>query len=61
MSFGLDKCAILLITTGKYATTNICPKIPELDDNENMGYCYLGIMESVDFHTKEAKELTIKE
>eukprot|EP00957_Ditylum_brightwellii_P211467 15366198-Ditylum_brightwellii.AAC.3 len=38
MSFGLDKCAILLIKNGKYTTTNICPEIPKLDDDENKGY-----------------------
>eukprot|EP00957_Ditylum_brightwellii_P137822 10507324-Ditylum_brightwellii.AAC.2 len=44
ISFGLDKCAILLITNGKCTTTNICPEIPKLDDEENKGYCYLGAM-----------------
>eukprot|EP00957_Ditylum_brightwellii_P033695 2553871-Ditylum_brightwellii.AAC.1 len=60
ITFGLDKCAILLITNGKYATTNICLEIPKLDDEENKGYQYLGIMEGVDFHMKEVKELTKK-
>eukprot|EP00957_Ditylum_brightwellii_P191504 14579268-Ditylum_brightwellii.AAC.1 len=60
MTFRLDKCTILLITNGKYATTNICPEIPKLDDKENKGYCYLGIMEGVDFHMNEVKELTKK-
>eukprot|EP00957_Ditylum_brightwellii_P017699 1333044-Ditylum_brightwellii.AAC.2 len=61
MSFGLDICAILLIKNGKYATTTIFQKIPKLDDDKNKGYCYLGIMEGVDFHIKEVKELTKKE
>eukprot|EP00957_Ditylum_brightwellii_P059138 4487340-Ditylum_brightwellii.AAC.1 len=61
MSFGLDKCAILLIKNGKYTTPNICPEIPKLDDDENKGYRYLGIMEGVDFHCNEVKEMTEKE
>eukprot|EP00957_Ditylum_brightwellii_P211253 15365955-Ditylum_brightwellii.AAC.1 len=61
MTFGLDKCAILLITNGKYATTNICPETLKLDDEENKGYKYLGIMEGVDFHMNKVKEFTKKE
>jgi hypothetical protein len=61
MTFGLDKCAILLITNGKYSTTNIYPEIPKLDDEDNKGYRYLGVMEGVDFHMKEVKEMTKKE
>eukprot|EP00957_Ditylum_brightwellii_P075128 5708835-Ditylum_brightwellii.AAC.1 len=61
MTFGLDKCAILLITNGKYTTTNIWPETPKLDNEENKGYQYLGIMEEVDIHMKEVKELTKKE
>eukprot|EP00957_Ditylum_brightwellii_P040468 3062814-Ditylum_brightwellii.AAC.1 len=45
MKFGLDKCAILLITNSKYSTTNIFPEIPKLDDEDNKGYQYLGVME----------------
>eukprot|EP00957_Ditylum_brightwellii_P198282 15109297-Ditylum_brightwellii.AAC.1 len=44
MIFGLDKCAILLIVNGKYSTTNIYLKIPKLDDDDNKGYRYLGVM-----------------
>eukprot|EP00957_Ditylum_brightwellii_P128417 9794150-Ditylum_brightwellii.AAC.1 len=61
MSFGFDKCAILLTTNGKYTTANICQEITKFDDEENKGYHYLGIMEEVDFHMKEVKELTKKE
>eukprot|EP00957_Ditylum_brightwellii_P029239 2210019-Ditylum_brightwellii.AAC.1 len=61
MTFGLDKCTILLISNGKHTTTNICPEIPKLDDKDNKGYRYLGVMEGVDFHMKEVKEMTIKE
>eukprot|EP00957_Ditylum_brightwellii_P003555 269582-Ditylum_brightwellii.AAC.1 len=61
MTFGLDKCAILLITNGKYSTTNIYPEIPKLDYEDNKGYRYLGMMEGVDFHIKEVKEMTKKE
>eukprot|EP00957_Ditylum_brightwellii_P003242 247096-Ditylum_brightwellii.AAC.1 len=61
MTFGLDKYTILLIVNGKYSTTNIYPKIPKLDNNNNKGYRYLGVMEGVDFHTKEVKEMTKKE
>eukprot|EP00957_Ditylum_brightwellii_P136205 10387739-Ditylum_brightwellii.AAC.1 len=53
MTLRLDKYAILLITNGKYATANICPEIPKLDDDKNKGYWYLGIMEGVGFHMKE--------
>eukprot|EP00957_Ditylum_brightwellii_P161276 12279677-Ditylum_brightwellii.AAC.1 len=60
MTFGLDKCAILLIVNGKYSTTNIYPEIPKLDDKDKKGYRYLGVMEGVDFHTKEDKEMTKK-
>eukprot|EP00957_Ditylum_brightwellii_P104613 7971333-Ditylum_brightwellii.AAC.1 len=45
MTFGLDKCTILLIVNGKYSTTNIYPKIPKLDNDNNKGYRYLGVME----------------
>eukprot|EP00957_Ditylum_brightwellii_P024349 1837021-Ditylum_brightwellii.AAC.1 len=61
MAFGLDKCAILLISNGKYTTTKICPKILKLENEDNKGYHYLGVMEGVDFHMKEVKEMTIKE
>eukprot|EP00957_Ditylum_brightwellii_P006259 474747-Ditylum_brightwellii.AAC.1 len=61
MSSGLDNCAILLITNRKYATTNICPEIPKLDDNKNKGYHYFGIINDIDFHMKEVKELTMKD
>eukprot|EP00957_Ditylum_brightwellii_P077636 5900423-Ditylum_brightwellii.AAC.1 len=47
MTSGLDKC------NGKYATANICLEIPKLDNEENKGYNYLGIMEGVNFHMKE--------
>eukprot|EP00957_Ditylum_brightwellii_P104012 7924944-Ditylum_brightwellii.AAC.1 len=45
MTSRLDKCAILLISNGKCTTTNICPEILKLDDKDNKGYCYLGVME----------------
>eukprot|EP00957_Ditylum_brightwellii_P093800 7142630-Ditylum_brightwellii.AAC.1 len=61
MTFGLDKCAILLITNGKYSTTNIYLEIPKLDDEDNKGYRYLGVMKGVNFHIKEIKEMTKKE
>eukprot|EP00957_Ditylum_brightwellii_P203509 15334927-Ditylum_brightwellii.AAC.1 len=61
MSFGLDKCAIFLITNEKYSTANICPEIPKLDNMESKGYCYLGIMEGMDIHADKVKVLTIKE
>eukprot|EP00957_Ditylum_brightwellii_P125417 9559726-Ditylum_brightwellii.AAC.1 len=60
MTFGLDKCAILLIVNGKYSTTNIHPGIPKLDDDNNKGSRYLDVMEGVDFHMKEVKEMTKK-
>eukprot|EP00957_Ditylum_brightwellii_P095386 7265652-Ditylum_brightwellii.AAC.1 len=46
---------------GKYTTTNIYPEIPKLDDKDNKGYHYLGVMEGVDFYIKEIKKMTIKE
>eukprot|EP00957_Ditylum_brightwellii_P157128 11958825-Ditylum_brightwellii.AAC.1 len=61
MRFGLDKCAILLLCNGKYTKSNICPKIPKLDDEDNKGYRYLGVVEGVDLHMKKVKKLTIKE
>eukprot|EP00957_Ditylum_brightwellii_P206107 15346848-Ditylum_brightwellii.AAC.1 len=61
MSFRLDKYAILLIKNEKYTTTNICPKIPKVDDMDNKGHQYLGIMEGVNFHTDELKAMIIKE
>eukprot|EP00957_Ditylum_brightwellii_P012754 963903-Ditylum_brightwellii.AAC.1 len=61
MSFGLHKCAILLIKNGKYTTANICLEIPKLDDEENKGYWYLGIMEGADFHCNEVKEMMQRE
>eukprot|EP00957_Ditylum_brightwellii_P194355 14802192-Ditylum_brightwellii.AAC.1 len=61
MTFGLDKCDILLIINSKNTTTNICPEISKLDDEENKGYCYLVIMEGVDFHMNKVKELMKKE
>eukprot|EP00957_Ditylum_brightwellii_P078009 5929167-Ditylum_brightwellii.AAC.1 len=61
MTFGLDKCAMFLIKNGKYTITTICLEIPKLDNEENKGYCYLGIMEGVDFHSNEVKEMTKKE
>eukprot|EP00957_Ditylum_brightwellii_P148756 11325492-Ditylum_brightwellii.AAC.1 len=53
MTFSLDKCAILLISNGKYTTTSICPETPKLDNKDNKGYHYLGVKEGVDFHMKE--------
>eukprot|EP00957_Ditylum_brightwellii_P202484 15330398-Ditylum_brightwellii.AAC.1 len=61
VSFGLDKHVILLITNVKYSTTNLCPENPILDNTENKGYCYMGIMGGVDFHVDKVKALTIKE
>eukprot|EP00957_Ditylum_brightwellii_P167206 12728675-Ditylum_brightwellii.AAC.1 len=61
MTFGLDKFAILLIVNGKYSTTNIHPETPKLDDDDNKGYRYLGMMEVVDFHMREVKKMTKKE
>eukprot|EP00957_Ditylum_brightwellii_P196754 14990479-Ditylum_brightwellii.AAC.3 len=61
MPFGLDKCDILLTKNGKYTTTNICPEIPKLDDSKNKAYKYSGIMEGVDFHCTEVKEIMKKE
>eukprot|EP00957_Ditylum_brightwellii_P170762 12997478-Ditylum_brightwellii.AAC.2 len=61
MSFGLDKYAILLIANEKYTTTNICPEIPKLNDDENKGYYYLGIMEGVGFCTDDVNEKPKKE
>eukprot|EP00957_Ditylum_brightwellii_P199554 15212109-Ditylum_brightwellii.AAC.1 len=60
MIFGLNECAILLIVNGKYSTTNIYPEIPKLDNKDNKGYRYLGVMEGVDFHMKEVKEMKKK-
>eukprot|EP00957_Ditylum_brightwellii_P026821 2027699-Ditylum_brightwellii.AAC.1 len=60
MTFGLNKCAILLIANGKYSTTNIYPEIPKLDNDNNKGYRYLGVIEGVDFHIREVKEMTKK-
>eukprot|EP00957_Ditylum_brightwellii_P111187 8478564-Ditylum_brightwellii.AAC.1 len=61
MTFDLDKSAILLIVNGKYSTTNFYPKIPKLDNDDNKGYRYFGVMEGVDFHIREVKEMTKKE
>eukprot|EP00957_Ditylum_brightwellii_P177363 13510201-Ditylum_brightwellii.AAC.1 len=61
MTFGLDKCAVLILKNDRYSTTIILPKIPKLDDDLNKGYHYLGIMEGADFHTQEVKSNTIKE
>eukprot|EP00957_Ditylum_brightwellii_P034467 2614130-Ditylum_brightwellii.AAC.1 len=52
MSFGLDKCAVLIFKNCCYSTTNILPEIPKLDEDSNQGYQYLSIMEGADFHTK---------
>eukprot|EP00957_Ditylum_brightwellii_P094175 7169962-Ditylum_brightwellii.AAC.2 len=51
MSFGLDKCAIPTIVNGKPVETTILDDFPQLPHNK--GYKYLGILESLDFHTKE--------
>eukprot|EP00957_Ditylum_brightwellii_P093840 7146209-Ditylum_brightwellii.AAC.1 len=51
MSFGLDKCAILTIVNGKLVETTILDDFPQFPHDE--GYKYLGILESLDFHTKE--------
>eukprot|EP00957_Ditylum_brightwellii_P176919 13476337-Ditylum_brightwellii.AAC.1 len=61
MTFGLEKCAVFILKTGQYSTTNILPEIPKLDGDLNKGYRYLGIMEGADFHTQEVKSNTIKE
>eukprot|EP00957_Ditylum_brightwellii_P068643 5211266-Ditylum_brightwellii.AAC.1 len=60
MIFGLDKCAVLTLKNGRYSTTSILPEIPNLDDDLNKGYRYLGITEGADFHTQEVKSNTIK-
>eukprot|EP00957_Ditylum_brightwellii_P013989 1055577-Ditylum_brightwellii.AAC.1 len=61
MTFGLDTCAILLMSNGKYTTTNICPEILKLDNEDNKGYWHLDTTEGVDFHMKKVKDMTIKE
>eukprot|EP00957_Ditylum_brightwellii_P182539 13905092-Ditylum_brightwellii.AAC.1 len=53
MSFRLDKCAILTIVNGKHVETTILDDFPQLPHDE--GYKYLGILESLNFHTKEVK------
>mmetsp|Transcript_36211 Transcript_36211/g.53028 ORF Transcript_36211/g.53028 Transcript_36211/m.53028 type:complete len:519 (-) Transcript_36211:412-1968(-) len=58
MSFGLDKCAILVIKNGSISTTNIYPDTPKLDDDENKAYRYLGILEGLDFHVEKVKKAT---
>mmetsp|Transcript_28205 Transcript_28205/g.40877 ORF Transcript_28205/g.40877 Transcript_28205/m.40877 type:complete len:147 (-) Transcript_28205:385-825(-) len=58
MSFGLDKCAILVIKNGTLSTTNIYPDIPKLDDDEDKAYRYLEILEGLDFHAEKVKKGT---
>eukprot|EP00957_Ditylum_brightwellii_P063407 4812695-Ditylum_brightwellii.AAC.1 len=59
MSFGLNKCAILTIVNNKPVETTILDDFPRLPHDE--GYKYLGILESLDFHTKEVKTTATKE
>eukprot|EP00957_Ditylum_brightwellii_P014214 1070796-Ditylum_brightwellii.AAC.1 len=59
MSFGLDKCAILTIVNGKHVETTILDDFPQLPHDKS--YKYLGILESLDFHTKEVKITATKE
>ena len=44
---------------GKYTTAKILPEILKLDNEDNKGYQYLGVMKVVDFHmetvTKNSK------
>eukprot|EP00957_Ditylum_brightwellii_P011580 875552-Ditylum_brightwellii.AAC.1 len=46
-----EMCAILTIVNGKSVETTILDDFPRLPHDE--GYKYLGILESLDFHTKE--------
>eukprot|EP00957_Ditylum_brightwellii_P123587 9422424-Ditylum_brightwellii.AAC.1 len=59
MMYGLDKCVVLTVKSGKPPTTRILPDIPKVD--EQNGYKYLGIMESTDFLTQEVKQSAAKE
>eukprot|EP00957_Ditylum_brightwellii_P034838 2639660-Ditylum_brightwellii.AAC.1 len=53
MAFGLDECTILTIVNGKPVETTILDYFPQLPHDE--GYKYIGILESLDIHTKEVK------
>eukprot|EP00957_Ditylum_brightwellii_P038454 2906669-Ditylum_brightwellii.AAC.1 len=59
MSFSLDKCNILTIVNGKPVETTILDDFPQLPHDE--GYKYLGILSSLDFHTKEVKITATRE
>eukprot|EP00957_Ditylum_brightwellii_P134324 10240825-Ditylum_brightwellii.AAC.1 len=59
MTYGLDKCAVLTVKSGKPLNTEILPDIPKIDKQN--GYKYLGIMESTDFLTQEVKQSDAKE
>ena len=42
----------------KYTTTKILPEILKLDNKDNKGYQYLGVMKVVDFHTETVKNIS---
>eukprot|EP00957_Ditylum_brightwellii_P103464 7883709-Ditylum_brightwellii.AAC.1 len=57
--FSFDMCTVLTIHDGKAVVTDILNKMPILDSDE--GYKFLGVLENLDFVTKEVKDATIKE
>eukprot|EP00957_Ditylum_brightwellii_P058125 4408190-Ditylum_brightwellii.AAC.1 len=59
ISFGLDKCAVLMIRKGKVVPTQLTEDIPRLDNGK--GYQYLGILESSDFFIQKVKDSIVKE
>ena len=63
MEFGLDKCAMLVLKDGKQVVRDGIElpdgkKIEEVDEN---GYKYLGVLEGADLMTTEMKESVRKE
>ena len=63
MEFGLDKCAVLEVKSGRQTECEgiELPDGKKIEEAEERGYKYLGVLEGADLKTKEMKEVVSKE
>ena len=63
MEFGLDKCTVLVLKTGREVECEGIewPDGKKIEGTDERGYKYLDVLEGVDTKTKEMKEILRKE
>lgn len=63
MEFGLDKCAVLVLKTGRQTECEgiELPDGKKIEEADERGYKYLGVLEGADMKKKEMKEIVRRE